>query len=484
MLGVLGGGSDVGAAVTNPARLDKRAKGYAVMKGMTFANFVADENNQAAYDICRKVAALKEEVAKPLTLVGEKGTGKSHLLWAIVNEFREFQARVGVALVSASDFPQKVRNLVQNPAPIQKNRAAVLLVDELELFKENAAELEAVVRTFLDNGHMVVLASRIHPSALSGYSGKFKAQVSSGAIVGMKATGATSADGGISTFALERIGGLKKTIEELEKERDGLKELLGEASMGAKDAEPGCGSARLEAERDRIREALERSEGDLLETRQELAAARESTETVRAELDTAVSLVTALADKLAGVETAQRARIEALDQTLAGLDRALEVLAGNGPAEDDAALAAYDSLVAEKRAAEAQLDEARRETTQSMARASVWAGEVQGLMDRTAVLLSETEDSPEVSEARKNVSEAVVRLARISGGLSGAASDEVEGEGTGLLPKRGMPGGKALDEVVKKAFGDPVEGDEDEDDFTYAEPAPEEDEPDPDLNRL
>ncbi len=482
MQDVLGGDSHVGAAVTNPARVDKRAEGYAVMNGLTFANFVADENNQAAYDVCRKVASLKEDVAKPVTLVGEKGTGKSHLLWAIVNDYRQKQAKVGVALVSASDFPQKVRNLVNNPAPIQKNRAAALLVDQLELFKEDSAELEAVVRTFLDNGHLVVMASRIHPSALSGYSGKFKSLLTSGAIVGMKATGATAADGGLSQFALERIAGLKVTIDELERERDRLKELLDKTNKAAKESDPGTDPARLEAERDRIREALERSEGDLLETRQDLAGAREAAEKTDAELAAAVSLVRVLAEKLSEVETAQRTRIDALDEALAALDNDLEVLSGSGPAEGDPALAAYDSLAAEKRDAEALLDEARRETVQNMARASVWAGEVQHLLDQATELLAEADEEPAVIEARKSVSRALVRLACVSGGLSGIEPDAVEG-GTGLLPKRGMPGGEALTDVVKQAFGDPVEDDE-EDDFTYAEPAPEEDESDTDLNRL
>jgi hypothetical protein len=328
---------------------------------------------------------------------------------------------------------------------------------------------------------MVVLASRIHPSALSGYSGKFKALLSSGAIVGLQASGATSADGGMSAFALDRIAGLKSTIVSLEKERDRLKELLDGAAKNGGGAEGDA--AKLEAERDRIREALEHSEGDLLETRHELAAALDSAETARTELETAVRLVTALSEKLAAVETAQRARMEALDEALAALDQDLESLAGNGPAEGDPALAAYDALVAEKRAAEAELDGARRETAQGMAKASVWAGEVQGLLDRTSALLMEADESFEVDEARKNVTEAIVRLVRVSGGLASPASDAAEG-GTGLLPKRGMPGGDALSDVVKKAFGDPVEEDEDDDDFTYAEPLPEEDEPDLDLDRL
>ncbi len=454
------------------------------MRGLTFANFTADENNQAAFDACRTVAALKGEPGRPVTLVGEKGTGKSHLLWAIVNEYREKQARVAVALISSGDFPRKVRNLANDPAPIMKNRPAVLLVDEMERFKENLAELEAVVRTFLDNGHVVLLASRIHPIALPGYSGKFKSLLSSGSIIGMQATGATSDDGGMPSLALERISGLKKTISNLEQERDRLKEILDGASKGPAPEEAAAATAQLEAERDRIRAALERSEGDLFETCQELSSVRESADKAGAELDLAAGLVKALSDKLAEVETAQRARIEAIDQALSGLDRDLEVLAGDAPPEGDAALAAYDSLVAEKHAAEAQLDSSRREGARSMARASVWAGEVQRLLDRAAALLLMADEGPAVAEARKNVSDAMVRLARVFGGTSGADPEPAEAGPARSLPKRVMPGGAALTDVVKKAFGDPVDDGDESDDFTYAEPAPEEDESDTDLDRL
>jgi hypothetical protein len=407
------------------------------MKGLTFSNFTVGENNRAAYDACQKVASLQSDPGKPVTLVGGKGAGKSHLLWAIVNECREDQAPDAVTLISADDFPRKIQEIANDPTPIMKSCPAVLLVDEMEQFKENLAELEAVVRVFLENGHAVVLASRVHPGALSEYSGKFKELLSSGTILGMQAAGVASGDG----------------------------------------------TVKLEAEHDHISAALERSEGALFETRRELVSAREAADKARAKLDLAAGLVKALADRLAEVETLQHARLEALDQALAGLNQDLDLLAGDCHAGDDSAMAAYDSMVAEKRAAEAQLDKARRENAQSMARTSVSAGEVQRLLDRAAALLLTADEGPAVAEARKHVSDAILRLVRIFGGASGAKPDETGG-GTGAsVPRRAMPGGDALAEVVKKAFGDPVDDGDDGEDFTYAEPAPEEDEPGTGLDR-
>ncbi|HOQ89144.1 MAG TPA: DnaA/Hda family protein, partial [Candidatus Hydrogenedentes bacterium] len=190
------------------------------MKGMTFNSFIEDENNQAAVAICRRVAALDKTLKSPIVLLADRGAGKTHLLWSIVNYYREHQTRVGVALISASDFPRKVRRLVEDPAPLQKNRAAVLLVDELELFREDAGELEAVVGVFLDHGHTVVLASQVHPSALSALSGRFRALLSGGTIVGFQAAQGSQSFSSLPEFAVNQIAGLKQTVESLTKERD------------------------------------------------------------------------------------------------------------------------------------------------------------------------------------------------------------------------------------------------------------------------
>ncbi len=470
------------------------------MKGLKFANFVTDANNEAAFMLCERIARLDKDVAGPVTLVGEKGTGKSHLLWSIVNSFRESQTRVAIALISAADFPQKVRNLAKDSAPIQRRRPAVLLVDELELFKEDAGELEAVARAFMENGHLVVAATRVHPTALSQYSGKFKSMLSAGTIVGLQATeaaraGEDAAQGGVPQFALDHIASLKKALAEAETARDRLRATLDDAMKSGGDQITQMESlreaaAKAEAERDRARAALEKSEGELLEMRSLAEAARENEEAMRAELDAAAERIGALAQRLTVQQEAQRARVRALGEALAAAMRDMEALAQGSPLEGSAAVAAYDALAAEKQAVEAEMDDLRHarrglesalEDTRrnlaeqaatlsqlrgveaaQLARASVWAGELQSLLDKAA-------DGLKPAVAGK-IAEVRDRLASVAQVLSGGGAGF---DGGGDAPAA-LPVDDDLAAQVREAFGDP--SDEDDDDITWAEPILDDDE--------
>ncbi len=288
------------------------------MNGMTFASFRVDANNQAAFDLCRRFAVLDNLPEGPFTLLGDKETGKSHLLWAVVNHFRENQTPVSVALISAGDFPQKVRNIATNPAPIQKGRPAILLVDQLEQFRDAAGDLEGVVRAFLDNGKAVVIASRVHPSVIPFLSGRFKSMLVGGGIVGLTAPGNAASAGDIA-------------------------------------------AAASSAELDAARAALKASEGELLGLRGRHAAAVKELDTARAASEnTAAELRRLHTEGMARME-AQRRRIEGLDAALSGLMGELDILLGNADGGDDPASEAYDRLAAEKWKAEAALEEALRE---------------------------------------------------------------------------------------------------------------------------
>ena len=43
------------------------------MKGFSFDSFVVHETNQAAYDMCSRLAALDKNVPRPIVLLGESG---------------------------------------------------------------------------------------------------------------------------------------------------------------------------------------------------------------------------------------------------------------------------------------------------------------------------------------------------------------------------------------------------------------------------
>ncbi|HPU97357.1 MAG TPA: DnaA/Hda family protein [Candidatus Hydrogenedentes bacterium] len=425
------------------------------MKGMTFNSFIEDENNQAAVAICRRVAALDKTLKSPIVLLADRGAGKTHLLWSIVNYYREHQTRVGVALISASDFPRKVRRLVEDPAPLQKNRAAVLLVDELELFREDAGELEAVVGVFLDHGHTVVLASQVHPSALSALSGRFRALLSGGTIVGFQAAQGSQSFSSLPEFAVNQIAGLKQTVESLTKERDLLLARMDalRADTGTVPSEdaarPGGDEEdeleRVIQERDAARQALQASEEELLELRHQVNSLQADLDSARQGLDALDAVLSHSREYSRAVSGRARDTLSFLCETLFD--------AADAPAESrqrvQALLAQLDAVTPEEN------------QTAPLSRAASAASEVAALLDRAG----ESECPAEIVEGLRRHVETLIRLEHLV-----ETQDAVRKNG-------GHPRGKdalgTVSEQIRMAFGDP--SDEEDADMTWATPIREDD---------
>lgn len=156
------------------------------MRRCSFSTFQISHANRGAVELCRAVAALEPVAPMPVILVGEEGCGKTHLLYAIVNAVRADSARTGLAYVTARDFPEEVRSLLDEPGLVARAEAAILLVDQLEDFREHTDELEAVTRLFIANGHSVVMASSVHPGRLKNLPASFQELLACGRVVRME----------------------------------------------------------------------------------------------------------------------------------------------------------------------------------------------------------------------------------------------------------------------------------------------------------
>ncbi len=230
------------------------------MNGGTFDTFNAHPGCQEALGVCRAVAALAYGGPFPVLLLGPEGAGKSHLLWSIVDAARSGEKQIGLGLVLADEFPNQVRDLVRNPAPIQTGDPAILLVDELDSFYENATDLEAVVELFLEQGHPVVLASRIPPEGLDTFTPSFHQLVSRGRKVHVEPDAvATDLD-----WPGESAGGMAEGLEAelalLRAERDSLETKLAEKARQVAD------SAGLQEELERARAEAVRFKAELADT--------------------------------------------------------------------------------------------------------------------------------------------------------------------------------------------------------------------------
>ena len=277
------------------------------MKGFSFDSFVVHETNQAAYDMCSRLAALDKNVPRPIVLLGESGSGKSHLLWAVVNQFRERNEKVGVALISSKDFPNKVKELPDRPEKLQKKYPVILIVDELHLFEKDAAALERVMLAFQEHNQIVLVSTNIHPSILPSLSGKLKAYLNNGTIIGIKPLPKTEG-APVPEAATKQIAALKARIAELEAE----KKPAGDDTAAANADEVKALRKQIEQlthERDVARAALDRSEGELIDLREEVARLKE------AEPDETQD-VNEIVDRLEKQKAALLERINALEKQL------------------------------------------------------------------------------------------------------------------------------------------------------------------------
>lgn len=143
------------------------------MDRYSFGTFLVYQHNQEAFTLCHDVANLRADAPLPIVLIGDTGTGKTHLLYSIVSRIRTSESATGIAYVTANEIPDSVRNLLDHPAPVKDARHAVLLVDHLESFHADIDVLERIIRLFIDNGHAVVCASNIHPARITHFPGSF-----------------------------------------------------------------------------------------------------------------------------------------------------------------------------------------------------------------------------------------------------------------------------------------------------------------------
>lgn len=238
----------------------------------TFETFEVTGGNRAACTACREVADLRFQGEQPVLLLGPAHSGKSHLLWSIVQRVRARGGPTDLALVLAREFPDTVRGLLNDPRPIQRGRPAIFLVDELERFGPLTIELEKVVRLFLENGHSVILASNVHPSRLGALSRGFRALLQRGEVIEIAPRGAAPESGaGASPLeeanetlqaealrarreleqAREELAVLQHEAGELRRERSALQRRIAETAdieEELRDLKRGLNAARAEAE--------------------------------------------------------------------------------------------------------------------------------------------------------------------------------------------------------------------------------------------
>ena len=412
------------------------------MKRFNFGTFLTDDANRQAFQICKDVAELKPVPKRPVLLLGDEGCGKTHLLCAIVNRIRAGSARTGLAYVTAHDFPDQVRALIDDPSPVTRAPSAILLVDQLERFRDLVEELEGVVRIFLDNNHAVVLASSVHPSRLQHLTSEFRALLESGLIVSIAPKGPEVQIELIRRQARQEAEDrIRNQAEEIQRLRDLVRQ-AGEAE-GAGESSAGLAASlaseraekeellrklsvakafsdsvqqeltSLQAELKRTREFAQRVtedqgasatgqadraalEAEVAGLREELKAAQEEGEQARNEADQLLKRAEGLLGQIESNRVTFTQREQEQQRRIAELEAALtQGAAQSDPAELAKARARVDELEARLESVRAESEERRtaleQQLAESMQRLETQLAEVQAERDETRTTLGRIE---------------------------------------------------------------------------------------------
>jgi hypothetical protein len=388
------------------------------MKRFSFSTFQVDESNREAFDACRAIADLQPVSPMPVLLLGDQGCGKTHLLYSIVNHVRAGSATAGLACVTAREFPEKVRQLVKDPSPVERARAAILLVDQLESFRDGVEDLDAVARIFLDHGHYVLFASSIHPGRLRHLTDGLRVILERGRVLQMKPCDLTesppwnAANPAMMDLFNRQQEMIQKLREELERARD---------------------HSEAVAEAVEVRRQLEVEQRRVVDLSQQVNARREEQEKLDQEVERANAEVRSLRRELDASQT-ELASVSELKEEIGRLTKLLDhAQSEREAAERERALLVSDLaqktvLEEEVNALRLQLHTAEQQTDQAQ-------GEARSLIEQARAVLAQVEASrSKFTDMEQKYHDQIEELERrVSECVGGAADGSSPGEGAGML---------------------------------------------------
>jgi chromosomal replication initiator protein len=154
----------------------------------TFDNFIVGDSNRFARAVCWKVASNAHvEEYNPLFIYGPSGVGKTHLMYAVINEMKRTNPDIKVIYTKGEDF---TNNMVSHIAhkTMDSFRALyrgcdVLLVDDIQFIAGRESTQMEVFHTFqslFDEGKRIILASDRPPKDINPLEERLRSRFEQG----------------------------------------------------------------------------------------------------------------------------------------------------------------------------------------------------------------------------------------------------------------------------------------------------------------
>lgn len=160
----------------------------------TFENFVIGPNNRDAY-LASLLAVENPARSNPIFLYSNSGLGKTHLLQAIGNAYKNKNPEHKVLYISSEDFIAEFIRFVKGNKESEELRdffenVDLLLIDDIQLFKGKEQTQQMFFTIFnllVSNEKQIVMTSDRAPSELDGLQDRLVSRFSGGLTINIKA---------------------------------------------------------------------------------------------------------------------------------------------------------------------------------------------------------------------------------------------------------------------------------------------------------
>ena len=166
---------------------DQDVADKALRSKYTFNNFIVGETNKFARAACWKVASNPSNEWNPLFIYGPPGVGKTHLMYAVVNEILGRKPEARVLYTKGEDFVNYMVECITHKTMAafrdRYRECDVLLIDDIQFIAGKVGTQEEVFNTFdtlFMEGKQIILASDRPPRDINPLSERLRSRFEGG----------------------------------------------------------------------------------------------------------------------------------------------------------------------------------------------------------------------------------------------------------------------------------------------------------------
>jgi chromosomal replication initiator protein len=158
-----------------------------INKNYTFDNFIVTDFNKAAYNAAQSI--FKKIYWNPIFVSGGVGLGKTHLLYAIGNEYLKLHPEQSVRYITTDEFIREVYGALTSGSEAVENiknkyrQYDLLLMDDIQFLSKKEKMNEIFFNIFNSNiseGKIIVMTSDKAPNYLDNFEDRMKSRFVSG----------------------------------------------------------------------------------------------------------------------------------------------------------------------------------------------------------------------------------------------------------------------------------------------------------------